>query len=74
MNETERFAWLQLAFTPYVGAESFLILLRYFGSTQAALDAPAEKIAALVRHKQRRQRLGAMPKSATWRKNPPKPP
>ena len=52
MNETERFAWLQLAFTPYVGAESFLILLRYFGSTQAALDAPAEKIAALVRHKQ----------------------
>ena len=52
MNETERFAWLQLAFTPYIGAESFLILLRYFGSTQAALDAPAEKIAALVRHKQ----------------------
>ena len=52
MNETERFAWLQLAFTPYIGAESFLILLRYFGSAQAALDAPAEKIAALVRHKQ----------------------
>ena len=52
MNETERFAWLQLAFTPYVGAESFLILLQYFGSAQAALDAPAEKIAALVRHKQ----------------------
>lgn len=52
MNETERFAWLQLAFTPYIGAESFLILLQYFGSAQAALDAPAEKIAALVRHKQ----------------------
>jgi len=52
MNETERFAWLQLAFIPYIGAESFLILLQYFGSTQAALDAPAEKIAALVRHKQ----------------------
>ena len=51
MNETERFAWLQLAFTPYIGAESFLILLRYFGSAQAALDAPAEKIAALARHK-----------------------
>ena len=43
MNETERFAWLQLAFTPYIGAESFLILLQYFGSAQAALDAPAEK-------------------------------
>ena len=52
MNETERFAWLQLAFIPYIGAESFLILLQYFGSAQAALDAPAEKIAALVRHKQ----------------------
>ena len=52
MNETERFAWLQLAFTPYIGAESFLILLQYFGSVQAALDAPADKVAALVRHKQ----------------------
>ena len=52
MTENERFAWLQLAFTPYIGAESFLVLLQQFGSAQAALNAPAEKIAALVRHKQ----------------------
>ena len=52
MTENERFAWLQLAFTPYIGAESFLVLLQQFGSAQAALSAPADKIAALVRHKQ----------------------
>ena len=43
---------MQLAFTPYIGAESFLVLLQQFGSAQAALNAPADKIAALVRHKQ----------------------
>ena len=52
MTENERFAWLQLAFTPYIGAESFLVLLQQFGSAQAALNAPADKIAALVHHKQ----------------------
>ena len=52
MTENERFAWLQLAFTPYIGAESFLVLLQQFGSAQAVLSAPADKIAALVRHKQ----------------------
>ena len=52
MTENERFAWLQLAFTPYIGAESFLVLLQQFGSAQAALNAPADKIAVLVRHKQ----------------------
>lgn len=52
MNETERLAWLQLAFTPYVGAESFLSLLKYFGSAQAALSAPADAVAQLVCHKQ----------------------
>ena len=52
MTENERFAWLQLAFTPYIGAESFLVLLQQFGSAQATLNAPADKIAALVRHKQ----------------------
>lgn len=52
MTENERFAWLQLAFTPYIGAESFLVLLQQFGSAQAALSAPVDKIAALVRHKQ----------------------
>lgn len=52
MTENERFAWLQLAFTPYIGAESFLVLLQQFGSAQAALNASADRIAALVRHKQ----------------------
>lgn len=52
MTENERFAWLQLAFTPYIGAESFLVLLQQFGSAQATLNALADKIAALVRHKQ----------------------
>lgn len=46
MTEDERFAWLQLAFTPYIGAESFLLLMRSFGSAQNALSAPAE-----LRHK-----------------------
>ena len=52
MTENDRLAWLQLAFTPYVGAEGFLLLLQRFGSAKAALDAPAEQIAAIVRHKQ----------------------
>ncbi|HHT8446273.1 TPA: DNA-processing protein DprA [Neisseria meningitidis] len=52
MTEDERFAWLQLAFTPYIGAESFLLLLHHFGSAQNALSAPAEQVAALIRHKQ----------------------
>lgn len=52
MNDNERFAWVQLALTPYVGAESFLILLQHFGSAEAALAAPSEIIAKLVRHKQ----------------------
>ncbi|HGG9593748.1 TPA: DNA-protecting protein DprA, partial [Neisseria meningitidis] len=45
MTEDERFAWLQLAFTPYIGAESFLLLMRRFGSAQNALSAPAEQVA-----------------------------
>ena len=52
MTENERFAWLQLAFTPYIGAESFLLLLHHFGSAQNALSAPVEQVAALIRHKQ----------------------
>ncbi|MBH5952319.1 DNA-protecting protein DprA, partial [Neisseria meningitidis] len=44
MTEDERFAWLQLAFTPYIGAESFLLLLRRFGSASNALSAPAEQV------------------------------
>ena len=52
MTENDRLTWLQLAFIPYVGAEGFLLLLQRFGSAKAALDAPAEQIAAVVRHKQ----------------------
>ncbi|HFC3843114.1 TPA: DNA-processing protein DprA [Neisseria gonorrhoeae] len=51
MTEDERFAWLQLAFAPYIGAESFLLLMRSFGSAQNALSAPAEQVAPAVRHK-----------------------
>ncbi|HFC3448334.1 TPA: DNA-processing protein DprA [Neisseria gonorrhoeae] len=51
MTEDERFAWLQLAFTPYIGAESFLLLMRSFGNAQNALSAPAEQVAPAVRHK-----------------------
>ncbi|TNL15865.1 hypothetical protein EUA29_09255, partial [Neisseria meningitidis] len=40
MTEDERFAWLQLAFTPYIGAESFLLLLRRFGSASNRRFAP----------------------------------
>lgn len=52
MNNSERFAWIQLALTPYVGAESFLALIKHFGSAQAALAAPAETVGKLVFHKQ----------------------
>lgn len=52
MTENDRLDWLQLAFTPYVGAEGFLLLLQRFGNAKAALDAPAEQIAVIVRHKQ----------------------
>ncbi len=62
MTEDERFAWLQLAFTPYIGAESFL-LLRRFGSASNALSAPAEQVARRC-GTSRRPRLGAMRKNA----------
>ncbi|MCP1660044.1 DNA processing protein [Neisseria perflava] len=52
MDDKERFAWLQLALTPYIGAESFLILLQRYGTAAAALDAPADEIAQLVPYKQ----------------------
>ena len=47
MTETERQAWLQLAFTPYIGAESFATLLQMYGTASAALQAPAEVVAQL---------------------------
>lgn len=46
MTEQERYAWIQLALTPYIGAESFSALLQQYGSAQAALAAPAHVIAA----------------------------
>lgn len=52
MNHSERFAWIQLALTPYIGAESFLALIRHYGSARAALAAPAETVRELVCHKQ----------------------
>lgn len=52
MNDSERFAWIQLALTPYIGAESFLALIKYYGSAQAALAAPAERVRQLAHHKQ----------------------
>lgn len=52
MNDSERYAWIQLALTPYVGAESFLALIRHYGSARAALAAPAEAVQKLVRHPQ----------------------
>lgn len=44
MTDTERYAWLQLALTPYIGAESFLKLIQHFGSAEAALRASADDI------------------------------
>lgn len=52
MEQNERFAWIRLALTPYIGAESFLRLLQHFGSPSAALSAPAESVRQLVFHKQ----------------------
>ena len=51
-NEHERLAWLQLAFTPYIGAESFLALHRHFGSARAARAAPVDAVRGLLRQKQ----------------------
>ncbi|ASK28463.1 DNA-processing protein DprA [Neisseria chenwenguii] len=52
MDTNERLAWLQLALTPYIGAERFLVLLKHFGSASAALNAPADTIAKLAAHNQ----------------------
>ncbi len=52
MNEAQRRAWLQLALTPYVGAESFLLLLQQFGSPEAALAASADAVRPCLHHKQ----------------------
>jgi len=48
MDENERYAWVQLALTSYIGAESFLRLYQYYGSAQAALRAPASEVRRLA--------------------------
>ena len=48
MND-ERYARIQLALTPYIGAEAFAALTEYYGSAAAALDAPADAVRTLVR-------------------------
>ncbi len=50
MDENERYAWVQLALTSYIGAESFLRLYQYYGSAQAALRAPASEVRRLAVH------------------------
>ncbi|OSI17516.1 DNA protecting protein DprA [Neisseria dumasiana] len=52
MNDSERAAWIQLALTPYIGAESFLNLIKHYGTAEAVLAAPAESVRQLVCHKQ----------------------
>ena len=50
MTKTERYAWVQLAFTPYIGAESFTQLIEHCGSAEAALKAPAALVVQLGRY------------------------
>lgn len=52
MDEVERYAWIQLALTPYIGAESFLMLLKRYGTAVRALAAPADEVRELIYHKQ----------------------
>lgn len=44
MNESERYARLQLAFTPHLGAELYVALMAHFGSASEALRAPKSVI------------------------------
>ncbi len=59
MDSREYRAWVKLALTPYVGPESFLVLLAHYGSAMAVWSAPAGEI---------RQLLGRYGKqaAATW--------
>ncbi|MDO5355894.1 MAG: DNA-processing protein DprA [Conchiformibius sp.] len=53
MSPTERRAWIQLALTPHIGAESFLRLLQHTGSAEAALALPPDSVRTVaVRGKQ----------------------
>lgn len=44
MDTQERLAWIELALTPFVSAETFLRIIKYFGSAQNALSASAAEI------------------------------
>ena len=44
MDIQERLAWIELALTPFVGAETFLRIIKYFGSAQNALSASVAEI------------------------------
>lgn len=47
-HDSERHAWIQLALTPYIGAESFLNLIQHYGSASQALRASSSEIAQLA--------------------------
>lgn len=51
MNEQERWSWLQLAFMPYIGAESFLHLIHKFGTASEALKQPSHAVQDCLLHK-----------------------
>ena len=44
MDTREREAWIELALTPYIGAESFLRLWQHFGSAAAVLGADRQAL------------------------------
>ena len=44
MDTREREAWIELALTPYIGAESFLRLWQHFGSAAAVLGADPQAL------------------------------
>ncbi|QIP52143.1 DNA-protecting protein DprA [Kingella kingae] len=50
VTESERCAWIELALTPYIGAESFLRLIEHCGSAAEALRAPVNLVAQLAHH------------------------
>ncbi|WP_370578331.1 DNA-processing protein DprA [Snodgrassella alvi] len=52
MNTQERLAWIELALTPFVGAETFLRIIKYFGSAQNALSASAAEVTPFFHHQQ----------------------
>ena len=52
MDTQERLAWIELALTPFVGAETFLRIIKYFGSAQNALSASVAEVTPFFYHQQ----------------------